>query len=53
VLTLGALLSFAGAVLALWLIHEREIKRMPKEPAEPPDSEAAASHDADHAAVAR
>jgi EmrB/QacA subfamily drug resistance transporter len=27
VLTLGALLSFAGAVLALWLVREREIER--------------------------
>jgi EmrB/QacA subfamily drug resistance transporter len=29
VLTLGALLSFAGAVLALWLVREREIERQP------------------------
>jgi EmrB/QacA subfamily drug resistance transporter len=29
VLTLGALLSFAGAVLALWLVREREIERGP------------------------
>ena len=29
VLTLGALLSFAGAVLALWLVREREIEREP------------------------
>jgi EmrB/QacA subfamily drug resistance transporter len=27
VLTLGALVSFAGAVLALWLVREREIER--------------------------
>jgi hypothetical protein len=33
VLTLGALLSFAGAVLALWLVCEREI-RQPTEPEE-------------------
>jgi MFS family permease len=39
VLTLGALLSFAGAVLALWLVREREIERVPKEPAERPESE--------------
>jgi EmrB/QacA subfamily drug resistance transporter len=29
VLTLGALLSFAGAALALWLVREREIERVP------------------------
>ena len=34
VLTLGALLSFAGAVLALWLVREREIEREPTEPEE-------------------
>src|SRR5262249_23138780 len=27
ILTLGALLSFAGAVLAFWLVREREIER--------------------------
>ena len=32
VLTLGALLSFAGAVLAVWLIREREIERDQPEP---------------------
>ncbi len=32
VLTLGALLCFAGAVLALWLVREREIERQPLEP---------------------
>jgi predicted MFS family arabinose efflux permease len=31
VLTLGALLSFAGAALALWLVREREIERQPLE----------------------
>jgi hypothetical protein len=31
VLTLGALVSFAGAVLALWLVRERDIKREPVE----------------------
>ena len=31
VLTLGALLCFAGAVLALWLVREREIERQPME----------------------
>ena len=29
VLTLGALVSFAGAVLALWLVRERDIERAP------------------------
>jgi EmrB/QacA subfamily drug resistance transporter len=29
VLTLGALLSFAGAALALWLVRERDIDRVP------------------------
>jgi EmrB/QacA subfamily drug resistance transporter len=29
VLTLGAILSFAGAVLALWLVREHEIERQP------------------------
>ena len=33
VLMLGALLCFAGAVLALWLVREREIEREPVEPA--------------------
>jgi len=32
VLTLGALLSFAGAALALWLVRERGIERQPTEP---------------------
>jgi EmrB/QacA subfamily drug resistance transporter len=32
VLVLGALLSFAGAALALWLVREREIEREPAEP---------------------
>jgi hypothetical protein len=31
VLLLGAVLSFAGAVLALWLVREREIEREPVE----------------------
>ena len=34
VLTLGALLCFAGAVLALWLVREREIEREPVETSE-------------------
>jgi predicted MFS family arabinose efflux permease len=34
VLTLGALLSFAGALLALWLVREHEIEREPLEAAE-------------------
>jgi EmrB/QacA subfamily drug resistance transporter len=33
VLTLGALLCFAGAALALWLVREREIEREPIEAA--------------------
>jgi EmrB/QacA subfamily drug resistance transporter len=32
ILLLGALLSFAGAVLALWLVREGEIEREPVEP---------------------
>jgi hypothetical protein len=32
VLTLGGLLALAGAVLALWLVREREIEREPVEP---------------------
>jgi hypothetical protein len=42
VLTLATLLSFAGAVLALWLVREHEIERPPMEPeCEPkPESEA-------------
>jgi EmrB/QacA subfamily drug resistance transporter len=32
VLTLGALVSFAGAALALWLVREREIERTAVEP---------------------
>jgi Na+/melibiose symporter-like transporter len=40
VLTLGALLSFAGAVLALWLVREREIERQPLEPENPLELEA-------------
>lgn len=46
VLTLGALLSFAGAVLALWLVREYEIEREPLddqiELVRPPDRELAA-----------
>jgi EmrB/QacA subfamily drug resistance transporter len=46
VLTLGALLSFAGAVLALWLVREHEIERQPVdapiELVQPPDRELAA-----------
>jgi hypothetical protein len=33
VLTLGALVSLAGALLALWLVREREIEREPMGPA--------------------
>jgi EmrB/QacA subfamily drug resistance transporter len=35
VLVLGALLCFAGAVLALWLVREREIEREPVEREQP------------------
>jgi EmrB/QacA subfamily drug resistance transporter len=38
VLMLGALLSLAGAVLALWLVREREIEREPIEPAGAPEA---------------
>jgi hypothetical protein len=38
VLTLGALVSFAGAVLALWLVREREIEREPVEPEGGPEA---------------
>jgi EmrB/QacA subfamily drug resistance transporter len=40
VLTLAALLSFAGAVLVLWLVRARTIERPPLEPERRPDSEA-------------
>ena len=30
VLTLGALVCFIGAILALWLVREREIEREPE-----------------------
>jgi predicted MFS family arabinose efflux permease len=40
VLTLGALLCFAGAVLALWLVREREIEREPAEPEAETDTSA-------------
>jgi EmrB/QacA subfamily drug resistance transporter len=47
VLTVGALLSFAGAVLALWLVREHEIERQtvdePIELAQPPERELAAN----------
>jgi EmrB/QacA subfamily drug resistance transporter len=41
VLLLGALLSFAGAVLALWLVRENEIEREPvaEEPEREPEPE--------------
>jgi EmrB/QacA subfamily drug resistance transporter len=39
ILTLGALLSFAGAVLALWLVREREIERHPIEAERKPELE--------------
>jgi EmrB/QacA subfamily drug resistance transporter len=38
VLTLGAVVSFAGALLALWLVRERDIERAPVEMA--PEGEA-------------
>jgi EmrB/QacA subfamily drug resistance transporter len=40
VLVIGALLSFAGAVLAAWLVREREIEREPVEPETERDGEA-------------
>jgi hypothetical protein len=40
VLTVGALLSFGGAVLALWLVREREIERQPSEPGRTPELDA-------------
>src|SRR5262245_6817701 len=40
VLQLGALLCFAGSLLALWLVREREIEREPIEPETATDSEA-------------
>ena len=40
VLMLGALLSFAGAAVALWLVREREIEREPMEPAGEPEADA-------------
>jgi EmrB/QacA subfamily drug resistance transporter len=42
VLTLGAWLSFAGAVLALWLVREREIERESSEPETTPAPEVGA-----------
>ena len=39
VLLLGALLSFAGAALALWLVREDEIEREPLEPEPEPERE--------------
>jgi hypothetical protein len=40
VLTLGAVVCFAGAVLALWLVRERDIEREPVEPTSQRESEA-------------
>jgi hypothetical protein len=40
VLTLAVLLSFAGAVLVLWLVRERTIERLPMEPERQPQSDA-------------
>src|SRR5215208_619474 len=40
VLTLGALLCFAGAVLALWLVRERDIEGEPLEASGEPEGEA-------------
>jgi hypothetical protein len=42
VLTLAALLSFPGAVRALWLVREHEIQRPPIEPKREPKPESAA-----------
>jgi predicted MFS family arabinose efflux permease len=40
VLTLAALLSFAGAVLALWLVREHETQHQPMAPEREPQSDA-------------
>jgi hypothetical protein len=40
VLILGAMVCFAGAVLALWLVRERDIEREPVEPESQRESEA-------------
>jgi EmrB/QacA subfamily drug resistance transporter len=42
VLQLGALICFAGAAIALWLVREREIEREPIEPVAVPQTAAAA-----------
>ncbi len=34
-LTLGGVVCFVGAVLALWLVREREIEREPADSVEP------------------
>jgi EmrB/QacA subfamily drug resistance transporter len=47
VLTLAALLSFAGAVLALWLVREHEIQRPPMEPKREPKPESEALPEAE------
>jgi Na+/melibiose symporter-like transporter len=39
VLMLGGLICLAGAVLALWLVREREIEREPEQPQSVPESE--------------
>lgn len=39
VLVIGGLLSVTGALLALWLVREREIEREPVEPQLEPDRE--------------
>jgi EmrB/QacA subfamily drug resistance transporter len=46
VLTLGSLLCFAGAVLALWLVREHQIERQPMEPESEPEPERARSEPA-------
>ena len=38
VLTLVGLLCLAGAVLALWLVREREIEREPEQPQDTSES---------------
>jgi hypothetical protein len=40
VLTLAALLSFAGAVLVLWLVRERNLERPLMEPERQPQADA-------------
>jgi hypothetical protein len=47
VLTLAALVSFAGALLVLWLVREHEIQRQPMAPEREPQSDEALPEAAD------